>query len=183
LPTINQLVDVAGATTSVFRYRIEDMAATDRLEELLAPIIDDLGYEFVGLEYSSNPKNRLLRVYIDKPETGIDVDDCAEVSRELSAVMDVEEPISGQYTLEVSSPGIERPLFTAAHFERFVGEVAKVQMVAPINGRLRFKGPILGVDGDLVRLDVDGEPIELSVAGMDKAKLAPDLDALFAEQN
>jgi len=135
------------------------------------------------LEYASNPKNRLLRVYIDQPDKGIDVDDCAEVSRELSAVMDVEEPIPGQYTLEVSSPGIERPLFTIAHFERFIGETAKVQMAAPIDGRRRFKGTIVGVDGELVRLVVDGETVELSVAGMDKAKLAPDMDALFAEQN
>jgi len=159
------------------------MAATDRLEALLTPIIDDLGYEFVGLEYSSNPKNRLLRVYIDKPESGIDVDDCAEVSREISAVMDVEEPITGQYTLEVSSPGIERPLFTAAHFERFVGETAKIQMLAPIDGRRRFKGQIVAVEGDDVRLKVDGQDVVLNVAGMDKAKLAPDLDALLANRN
>jgi len=159
------------------------MAATDRLEALLTPIIDDLGYEFVGLEYSSNPKNRLLRVYIDKPDSGIDVDDCAEVSREISAVMDVEEPITGQYTLEVSSPGIERPLFTAAHFERFVGETAKIQMLAPIDGRRRFKGQIVAVEGDDVRLKVDGQDVVLNVAGMDKAKLAPDLDALLANRN
>jgi ribosome maturation factor RimP len=159
------------------------MAATDRLEALLAPIVEDLGYEFVGLEYSSNPKNRLLRVYIDKPETGVDVDDCADVSREVSAVMDVEEPIPGQYTLEVSSPGIERPLFTAEHFLRFVGETARVQMLVPVDGRRRFKGRILGVDEGVVRLDVDGEEFSLDVAGMEKARLAPDLDALFADRN
>src|SRR6056297_647261 len=163
--------------------RTDAMAAIDRLEALLAPIVEDLGYEFVGLEYSSNPKNRLLRVYIDKPETGIDVDDCADVSRELSAVMDVEEPISGQYTLEVSSPGIERPLFTAEHFDRFVGETARVQMLAPVDGRRRFKGRIVGVDDGVVRLEVDGEEFALDVAGIEKARLAPDLDALFAAQN
>lgn len=162
--------------------RTDAMAATDRLEALLAPIVDDLGYEFVGLEYSSNPKNRLLRVYIDRPETGVDVDDCATVSRELSAIMDVEEPISGHYTLEVSSPGIERPLFTAEQFERFVGEEARVQMLVPVDGRRRFKGRIVGVDGDVIRLDVDGEEFALDVAGMDKAKLAPDLDALLADR-
>jgi len=159
------------------------MAATDRLETLLAPIIIDMGYEFVGLEYSSNPKNRLLRVYIDKPEIGVDVDDCAEVSREVSALMDVEEPISGQYTLEVSSPGIERPLFTAEQFESFVGETATVQMLVPVDGRRRFKGRIVGVDDGVVRLEVDGEEYALDVAGVEKARLAPDMDALLADRN
>ena len=159
------------------------MAATDRLEALLAPIIIDMGYEFVGLEYSSNPKNRLLRVYIDKPEIGVDVDDCAEVSREVSALMDVEEPISGQYTLEVSSPGIERPLFTAEQFESFVGETATVQMLVPVDGRRRFKGRIVGVDDGVVRLEVDGEEYALDVAGVEKARLAPDMDALLADRN
>ncbi|MEN1726814.1 MAG: ribosome maturation factor RimP [Pseudomonadota bacterium] len=158
------------------------MAAEDRIEELLAPIVEDLGYEYVGLEYSSNPKNRLLRLYIDEPEKGIDVDDCAKVSREVSAIMDVEEPISGQYTLEVSSPGVERPLFTAEQFSRFVGETAKVQMFAPVDGRRRFKGTIVAVDGDIVRLLVDATEYELDVSGMDKARLAPDLDALFADK-
>ncbi|AKS42803.1 ribosome maturation factor RimP [Wenzhouxiangella marina] len=156
------------------------MAAQDRIEALLAPVVEDLGYEFVGLEYSSNPKNRVLRIYIDQPEKGIDLDDCETVSREVSALLDVEEPISGQFTLEVSSPGVERPLFTAEQFSRFVGEQAKVQMHAPVDGRRRFKGTILGVDGDTVRLEVEGTEWSLDVNAMDKARLAPDLDALFA---
>jgi len=159
------------------------MAAKDRIEALVAPIVDDLGFEYVGLEYSSNPKNRLLRLFIDKPEVGIDVDDCATVSREVSAILDVEEPIAGQYTLEVSSPGVERPLFTAAQFAQFVGETAKVQMVLPIDGRRRFKGPIRQVDGETVHLEVDGAQVALEVSSMDKARLAPDLDALFAAKD
>jgi ribosome maturation factor RimP len=158
----------------------EFMAAENRIQQLVEPIVEDLGYEFVGLEYSSNPKNRLLRLYIDQPERGIDLEDCETVSREVSAVFDVEEPISGQYTLEVSSPGVERPLFTAAQFERFIGETARVQMHAPVDGRRRFKGRIVAVRGDVVRLEVDGADIELDLSGMDKARLAPDLDALFA---
>jgi len=156
------------------------MAAEDRIQQLVEPIVEDLGYEFVGLEYSSNPKNRLLRLYIDQPETGIDLEDCETVSREVSAVLDVEEPISGQYTLEVSSPGVERPLFTAAQFERFIGETARVQMRSPVDGRRRFKGRIVAVDGEVVRLEVDGAEFELDASAMDKARLAPDLDALFA---
>ncbi len=157
------------------------MATSDRIASLLAPVIEDLGYEFVGLEYSSNPKNRVLRVYIDEPDQGIDLSDCETVSREISALLDVEDPVAGQYTLEVSSPGVERPLFTAAHFERFIGEMVSVQLHAPQDGRRRFKGTIVAVDGDLVCLDVDGTPWQLAVEDMDKARLAPNMDALFGD--
>lgn len=159
------------------------MAATERLEKLLGPVIEDLGYEFVGVEYSPNPKNRLLRIYIDRPESGVGVDDCETVSREVSAVLDVEEPIREHYTLEVSSPGVERPLFSADHFRRFVGETAAVRMHAPQDGRRKFKGRIVRVEDEQVWLDVDGREWCLEIAGMDKARLAPDLDALFAEQS
>lgn len=159
------------------------MATNDRLESLLAPVVEDLGYEYVGIEYSSNPKNRILRLYIDHSEAGILVEDCANVSREVSALLDVEEPISGQYTLEVSSPGVERPLFTAEHFERFVGEQAVVQMQVPLEGRRKFKGQIIGVESDEVCLAVDGTQWRLPIAGMARARLAPDLDALFAEEH
>jgi len=155
------------------------MATSDRIASLLAPVVEDLGYEFVGLEYSSNPKNRVLRVYIDEPDKGIDLSDCETVSREISATLDVEDPVTGQYTLEVSSPGVERPLFTAEHFERFIGEMASVQLHAPQDGRRRFKGTIVAVDGDTVHLDVDGTVRQLAVADMDKARLAPDMEALF----
>jgi len=158
------------------------MAAIERLENLLGPVVEDLGYEFVGVEYSANPKNRLLRVYIDEPEAGIGVDDCETVSREVSAILDVEEPIREQYTLEVSSPGVERPLFSAEHFRRFLGETAAVRMHAPQDGRRKFKGRIARVDGDQVWLDVDGTEWCLAIAGMEKARLAPDLDALFADK-
>lgn len=158
------------------------MATIDRLEGLLAPVVEDLGYEYVGIEYSTNPKNRVLRLYIDQPETGIGLGDCETVSREVSALLDVEEPISGQFTLEVSSPGVERPLFTAEHFERFLGETAQVQMEVPLEGRRKFKGTIVAVESDEVCLDVDGTQWRLPVAGMARARLAPDLDALFAEE-
>ena len=121
----------------------------------------------------------MLRVYIDEPDKGIDLSDCETVSREISATLDVEDPVTGQYTLEVSSPGVERPLFTAEHFERFIGEMASVQLHAPQDGRRRFKGTIVAVDGDTVHLDVDGTVRQLAVADMDKARLAPDMEALF----
>jgi ribosome maturation factor RimP len=155
---------------------------SDKLEMLLAPLVEDLGYEFVGIEYQSNPKNRLIRLYIDEPEKGIGIEDCERVSREVSALLDVEDPVNGQYTLEVSSPGIERPLFTGAQFARFVGEVARVMMAAPIEGRRKFKGLIVSADDDEVVLEVDGERHTLPVAEVHRAHLAPDVDAVLAER-
>ncbi len=156
------------------------MAASDRLQQMLEPLIEDLGYELVGVEYHPNPKNRVVRVYIDQAPDGIGVEDCERVSREVSALFDVEEPVPGQYTLEVSSPGVERPLFTAAHFERFAGETAVVELAVPVQGRRRFKGTILAVDPTRVVLGVDGEEHELAIADIARAHLAPDLEALFA---
>ncbi len=156
------------------------MAVTDRLQTLIEPVIADLGFELVGVEYLSNPKNRVVRVYIDAEPDGIVVEDCERVSREVSALLDVEEPVPGQYTLEVSSPGVERPLFTGAHFARFVGETAAVQLLAPLDGRRRFKGPIVRADETSVVLNVDGQEVEMAIADIARAHLAPDLEALFA---
>ncbi len=158
------------------------MAARDRLEMLLAPLVDDLGYEYVGIEYSSNPKNRVLRLYIDRSGDGVNLEDCETVSREVSALLDVEEPIPGQYTLEVSSPGVERPLFTAEHFRAHVGEQARVQMLVPVDGRRKFKGTIVSVDDGMVCLEVDDRQWMLPLAEVGKARLAPDLDMLFADR-
>jgi ribosome maturation factor RimP len=156
------------------------MAASDKLKALIRPVVEDLGYEFVGVEYQSNPKNRLVRIYIDREPAGIGIEDCERVSREVSALMDVEEPVSGQYTLEVSSPGIERPLFEADHFRRFAGETARVLMDVPVDGRRKFKGAIVSADEATVVLLVDGVEYELPLADIRRAELAPDLDALFA---
>lgn len=156
------------------------MAVSERLQSLLQPVVEDLGYELVGVEYQSNPKNRVVRVYIDREPDGVGVEDCGRISREVSAVLDVEEPVPGQYTLEVSSPGVERPLFTGAHFSRFVGEMAAVQLVVPLNNRRRFKGIIARADESTVVLQVDGEDVELTIADIARAHLAPDLEALFA---
>ncbi|MFP4207083.1 MAG: ribosome maturation factor RimP [Wenzhouxiangella sp.] len=159
------------------------MAVSDRLQTLLEPIVDDLGYELVGVEYLPNPKNRVVRVFIDRDPDGIGVEDCERVSREVSALLDVEEPVPGQYTLEVSSPGVERPLFTGAHFARFVGETAVVQLTVPVANRRRFKGVIVAADDQTVTLNVDGQTCELAVADMARAHLAPDLEALFAARH
>lgn len=187
------------------------MAVADDMTEQLTPLVEDLGYELVGVEYVSNPKNRLVRVYIDQPEgvvrteddngnddgvatlsdSGIDVDDCERVSREVSAWLDVEDPISGEYSLEVSSPGVERPLFRRAHYERFLGERAEVQLVAPLvdetSGQRQrvFKGTLASVIDDasgvgVVMVTDKGEQT-LPLAQVAKAKLKPDMDQLLKE--
>ena len=125
----------------------------------------------VGVEYLPRPKaGHLLRIYIDR-EDGIGLADCEKVSHQVSGVLDVEDPIRGGYVLEVSSPGLDRPLFEKAHFERFVGEVARVKMHAALNGRSNFKGTILAVDGDDVVLEVDEEPVRLPIAQISSARL------------
>lgn len=150
----------------------------EELSELLAPVIADLGLELVGIEFSPNSGSSLLRVYIDEPERGITIDDCERVSREVSALLDVNDPVAGRYTLEVSSPGLERPLFTLQHFERFLGEVAKVNLNMPLEGRRRFQGPIRSVEGDRITIEQDGVPVGITHANIAKARLVPDYVAL-----
>jgi len=156
--------------------------STAKLTSLVQPIVEDLGYEFVGLEYSSNPKNPALVLYIDKDD-GIAVEDCETVSREIAALLDVEDPIPGNYVLEVSSPGLDRPLFNLAQFEQFKGEVASVSLFAPSSGRRKFKGRILGIEDDLVRIDQDGIEVKLEFGNIAKARLVPDYARLFAERD
>jgi len=164
---------------------LTDKATT--ISELLAPTVEALGLELLGIEYLPMPGGSLLRLYIDRPGAeagaeagggGVAVEDCEAVSREVSAQLDVEDPISGNYTLEVSSPGLDRPLFTPAHFERFTGEVAKVGLKLPQDGRRRLQGRILGVDGDTIRVDLDGQVFEVAHGNVEKARLVPDWAAL-----
>ena len=156
--------------------RLETVSSKNsKLEELIEPLVSDLGYEFVGLELHRQPRHSLLRLYIDA-ESGISLDDCERVSHEVSALMDVEDPIRGTYQLEVSSPGMDRPLFNLPQFNRFAGEEVKITVFAPIDGRRRFKGKILGVTEDAVRLEQDGEEVEIPGDGISKARLVPQFD-------
>ncbi|GAB4169928.1 MAG: ribosome maturation factor RimP [Wenzhouxiangellaceae bacterium] len=152
------------------------MSVQQTLKSLIQPLVEDLGYEFVGLEYSSNPKNRRLRLFIDQPGTGIALDDCARVSEEVSALLDVEDPIPGAYSLEVSSPGMERPLFEPAHFQRFVGERARLMLYADVAGRRKLTGIIISADDEQVVLEVDGERFSVAYADIRSANLKPDLE-------
>ncbi len=150
-----------------------------RLEDLLQPLVEDLGYEFVGLEYQNNPKQSVLRIYIDA-EAGVGLEDCETVSREVAALLDVEDPIKGHYNLEVSSPGLDRPLFTPEQYQQFAGHEAQVTLFAPVDGRRKFKGPILGLEDGLLKMQVDGAEVALGFDNIAKAKLVPDWDALMA---
>ena len=152
--------------------------SSDKLTNLLQPLVEDLGYEFVGVVQSSNPKNAVLAIYIDTPD-GIAVEDCEKVSREAAALLDVEDPISGHFNLEVSSPGLDRPLFTLEHFNRFVGELVKITLFGPVDGRRKFRGEILGTEESQVRIDQDGVEVTLDLRNIAKARLVPDYDNLF----
>jgi ribosome maturation factor RimP len=149
------------------------LSIQNNVSELLGPLVSDLGYEFVGLEYHAHASNGLLRVYIDKPETGVLVDDCARASREISALLDVHDPIKGHFNLEVSSPGMNRPLFCAAQFERFIGSQVKLTAALPIDGQRKFKGTIKIVDGELITLTQDGQDVEIEHSNIVKARLVP----------
>lgn len=140
------------------------------LRDILAAVVTGLGYEFVGCELLREGRSALLRVYIDRPE-GITVDDCSKVSRQVGATLDVEDPIQGQYTLEVSSPGIERPLFEIDHFKKYVGKFVKLRLEAPLEGRRHLVGELLQVDGNNIHLLMDSNEIVVPFSNVEKAKL------------
>jgi len=149
----------------------ENMAqASAQLQAIIEPAVTALGFELVGIEYLSQGRHSVLRIYIDH-EGGVDVDNCADVSRQVSAVLDVEDPIRGEYTLEVSSPGLDRPLFTAEHYERYSGSLAEIRLRSPLEGRRKFKGRMLGIrDGEVV-IEVDGTEYLLPLDNIEKAHL------------
>ena len=151
-----------------------------KINGLIQPLVEDLGYEFVGIEYSSNPKNALLRIYIDEQSNGIAVEDCARVSREVAALLDVEDPIAGNYNLEVSSPGLDRPLKKPADFDRFTGQKARLKsknLLDPDqrgNTRKTFVGTLLGFEDNQIRLelsDKQGGVIAIPLSEIEKANL------------
>ena len=166
-----------GLVPIFFSSVLERMKEED-LNALLAPLIADLGLELVGIEFSPGRGGSLLRVYVDAPQRPVTIDDCERASREISAALDVNDPVAGRYTLEVSSPGLDRPLFTPAQFERFVGEAVKINVNLPLDGRRRFHGTIKSIDGDRITIEQDGEPVTIVHANVAKARLAPDYAAL-----
>jgi len=168
--------------------------ATD-ISNLLSPTVQALGLELLGVEYLPSQGGSTLRLYIDIPpvdggDTGGDgetprmvgIEDCEAVSREVSAQLDVEDPISGNYTLEVSSPGVDRPLFTPEQFARFLGEQVKIGLKLPQDGRRRLQGRIAAVEGERIDLEIDAKPepqrVPVVFDNIEKARLVPDWAAL-----
>lgn len=159
------------------------------IRDIAEPVCHANGYELVDVEYTRAQVGWVVRVYIDRssdaPQTsGISFADCERLSRELSTVLDVEDPVPHAYSLEVSSPGLDRPLRTAAHFQRFTGETAKVALAEPLAGRKNFKGVVKGVeppgpDATLVVLEVDGTEFRLPIQSIASARLVPDWDSVM----
>ena len=147
----------------------------EQLQALLAPVIEALGYECWGLEFLSQGRHSLLRIYIDHAN-GILVEDCEKVSRQISGVLDVEDPISNEYTLEVSSPGMDRPLFTLEQFAKHAGELVKIKLRSPYEGRRNFQGPLRGVEEQDVVVLVDDHEYLLPIDLIDKANIVPRFD-------
>jgi len=149
----------------VFRANVQDLTV------LFEPVIESMGYELVGVEFTGSINHGTLRIYIDREE-GVSLDDCASISHQISAILDVEEPIQQSYDLEISSPGLNRPLFKLADFERFSGQLAKIKMSVAVAGRRNFKGLLKGVaDSQLIQIEVDGEIYQLPLADIGKANL------------
>lgn len=154
-----------------------------QISELLSPTVQALGLELLGIEYLPAPGGATVRLYIDVQEAErdtrhVNIEDCEAVSREVSAQLDVEDPITGNYTLEVSSPGVDRPLFTLAHFVRHVGESVKAVLKLPQEGRRRLLAKIIRVDGQDILFDADGHDLLVAFDNIDKARLVPDWAAL-----
>jgi ribosome maturation factor RimP len=146
---------------------------SDEIQKLIDPAIGRLGYELTDLEVRLGGQGGLLRLTIDKPD-GIDLDDCEKVSHAISALLDVEDPVPGNYNLEVSSPGLDRKLTKVEHFQRFEGETLKITMRFPIDGRRRFRGKLLSSNDENIVVEVDGESHSLPLTMIDTARLVPE---------
>ena len=147
----------------------------EQLQALIAPVVEALGYECWGIEFLSQGRHSLLRVYIDHAD-GVQIDDCEKVSRQVSGVLDVEDPIPSEYTLEVSSPGMDRPLFSLAQFAAHAGEQVKIRLRSSFEGRRNFQGLLRNVEGEDVVVLVDDHEFLLPIELIDKANIIPRFD-------
>ncbi len=145
----------------------------EQLFELLEPAIEALGYELSDMELNLGHGKGVIRLFIDSDD-GITLDDCAKVSHQVSGVLDVEDPIAGDYNLEVSSPGADRKLVKPEHFDRFAGSMVKVRLKRLVDGRRRLKGQLLGRDGEQIQVRLDGKDVSVAIAEIDIARVLPD---------
>jgi ribosome maturation factor RimP len=148
------------------------VANVPQVQELIEPAVTALGYELWGVQLLSQGRHSTLRIFIDKPE-GINIDDCTAVSHQVSGILDVEDPIKSQYTLEVSSPGIDRPLFKLDQYQRYVGEDIALRLRTPVAGRRKFSGLLKAVEADniIVRIEEENEEYVLPFESIDKANI------------
>lgn len=140
------------------------------LEALCAPVVEGMGFELWGIEFRSSQKHAHVKVFIDHKD-GITVDHCSDVSHQISGVLDVEDPISVPYTLEVSSPGLERPLMNIGHFKKYIGQDIKVRLTWAIEGRKNLNGKIEKVVDDNITIMMDGEEFEFPASAVKRANL------------
>ncbi len=145
-----------------------------QLTNIIQVPVDVLGFELVGIEYIRG-RYPVLRVYIDS-ENGISVDNCADVSRQISAVLDVEDPITDAYTLEVSSPGMDRPLFTLEHYQRFIGEEVTLSLRIAVANRRKWKGQIKSAQDGMITLNIDGNDEVFAFSNIQKANIVPNFN-------
>lgn len=143
-----------------------------KMQIMLEPTVEALGFELWGIEHISQGRHSVLRVYIDS-DNGIGVEDCAAVSQQVSAILDVEDPITGEYTLEVSSPGMDRLLFKLEQFTGYIGEQIELRLRTPFEGRRKFKGVLKGIEGEDVVVQVDDHEYLLPYSAIDKARVEP----------
>ena len=143
-----------------------------KLQTLVLDSIEAMGFELVGIECQRAGRFLTVRLYIDK-ESGVTIDDCSDVSRQVSAIFDVEDPIADKYNLEVSSPGLDRPLFTIEHYQRFVGRDVVIHLRIPMFDRRKWQGKIESVEGDLIALNVEGTVQSFAFGNIQKANLVP----------
>ena len=158
------------------------MDMSSRIQDLIEPPVDELGFDIVRVQMSGK-EMMLIQVMVERKDgQGMTVDDCASVSRAISTLLEVDDPIKGAYTLEVSSPGIDRPLVRIGDFERFLGFQAKIEISRPLDGRRRFKGKLLGVKDDVVSILVEGVEVNLPHPDIYKAKLLMTDDLIAAAE-
>lgn len=142
-----------------------------KLTELITAPVEALGFELVGIEFV-RARQSTLRIYIDS-DAGINVDDCADVSHQVSAVLDVEDPVTVAYNLEVSSPGLDRPMFTAEHYQRFIGDEVSMVLRMAVQNRRKWQGIIKAVEGEMITVTVEGKDEVFALSNIQKANLVP----------
>ena len=145
----------------------------ERLQRLIEPVVGGLECSLWGIEYLPQGNHSILRIFIDSPN-GVDIQDCERISRQISSVLDVEDPLDGKYVLEVSSPGMDRRLFTLAQFTQFTGSKVKVNLCSPLDGRKKYAGQLCGVEDGNVVVRIDEHEYLLPFEGIDRASIIPD---------